>query len=79
MRQKAKTRSPRGSVNLSPADRADAKAVAVTQWDETQKLQAQGLDVRRVVKNTVTWARFPTEAEQAFAAQLLGRFLSHSV
>lgn len=79
MTRKAKRRTPRTGVALDPTDRAAAKDVAETNWKETETLKRHGLGVRAVVGNTVTWHREPTEAEQAMAAQLLGRILAHGV
>lgn len=72
-------RRPRTGGKHDQADKADAKRVAQTAWDDTETLKRHVAGVRRVVGSTVTWDRFPTEAEQTKAAQVLGRILSHAI
>lgn len=45
--------------------------------DDAARLRAHGLNVARIDGDTVHWSRPPTEAEQAFASELLARKVSH--
>lgn len=45
---------------------------------ECERLLVHGLPVAHVTDTTITWASPPTEAHRQFAAELLGRKVSHS-
>lgn len=62
-----------------PARRARPRAPEpdMTQT-ELERLLVHGLKVRLVTHECVTWDSPPTEAEQAFAQQLLERTVTHA-
>lgn len=63
-------------------DMQDSHRVTVTEDDLLAKVVAHGLNVRGVSRAeggnlTVLWRKPPTEAEQAFAQELLGERVGH--
>lgn len=45
---------------------------------DVERLLVHGLKVSNVIGDVVTWSAPPTEAEQAFAAELLERTIRHA-
>ncbi len=70
-------------MRANTADMQDAHRVTVTDDDLLAKVVAHGLNVRGVLRAeggslTVVWRSHPTEAEQAFAQELLGERVGHA-
>lgn len=71
------------STKLLPTDIAALPDVTVTDDDMTARLSGNGLNVKRVTTNpaggiVVHWRKPPTEAEQAFAQELIGQPVQHA-
>jgi len=64
---------------LTAADKASLTDVPDFRSADRELLVGHSLDVRDVTGDVVTWHHHPTEAEQAFAAELLGRRVQHVV
>lgn len=71
------------STKLLPTDVAALPDVTVNDDDMTARLSGNGLSVKRVTANpqggiVVHWRKPPTEAEQAFAQELIGQPVQHA-
>ncbi len=59
-----------------PTRRVPKPALDMTQTD-FEKLLVRGLQVKGVVDDCITWSSPPTEAEKAFAAEILSKKVTH--
>ena len=71
----------RQAAPVTPADKAGLTDLPVldARPEERDLLVGHGLDVIRVNGDTIQWKRWPTPAEESFAAELLGRPVQHAI